>query len=85
MRRESGACAGRIRLNGISLIEQSLVVKLLEQPPKGLDIFVVVCDVGVVKVNEIAHFLGELSPLGSEFHHVLPAFSVIVLYGDIFF
>ena len=83
MRGESGSGSGRIGLDSIALIEQSLIIKLLEQPPKGLDVFVVVSDIGMVKVNEIAHLFGQFAPFGRKLHHILTTFVVIVLHRDI--
>ena len=80
VRAEPGACGRRIGLDGVALIEQTLVIQLAEQPPQGLHILVVVGDVGVVKVNEIAHILRQLAPLGGELHHVLAAAAVVVLH-----
>ena len=81
---KSRTCCRRIGLDGVALIEQPLVVELLEQPPECLDILVVVSDIGMVKVDEISHLLGQLSPLGRELHHVLAAFAVVVFGGDVF-
>ena len=72
-------------MDGIALVEQSLVVELLEQPPQRLNIFIVVSDVRMIEVNPISHFLGQVSPLGSVGHDVLPAFLVVVGNGDIVF
>ena len=76
-------CSGRIGLDGIALVKQTLVIELLEEPPQGLYILVVVGDVGVVEVNEIAHLLGELTPFGRKHHHVLTTFLVIIFCRNI--
>ena len=83
MRRESCSSSWRIRLDGISLIEQSLVIELAKQPPQGLDILVVVCNIRMVEIHEISHFLGELAPFSRKHHHVLTAFAVVVFNRDI--
>jgi hypothetical protein len=49
-----------VRLNGVALIEQALVVELLEEPPQCLDIFVVESDIRMLEVDEIAHLLRQL-------------------------
>ncbi len=75
---ESCTCGGRIRLDGVALIEQPFLIELLEQPPKGFDIFVVVRDIRMVEVYKVAHLLCQFTPLLSEHHHVLAAFLVVV-------
>ena len=52
---KAGTCRGAIWLNRIALIQQSLLVELLQQPPKGLDVFVVISNVGVLHVDPIPH------------------------------
>ena len=83
MRRQSGTCARRVRLNGVALVEQAFVVELLEEPPQSLNILVVVCDVRMVEVDEIAHLLGQLAPLGCKHHHILTTLLVVFLGRDI--
>ena len=85
MRAESGSCGRAVRLNCISFVQQVFVVELLKQPPQRLDIFVVVCDVRIVEIDEISHFLRERAPLRREFHHILAALVVIVAHGDVLF
>ena len=84
VRRESCSRSWGVWLNGVALVEQALVVELSEQPPKSLYVLVVVGDVRVVEVNEIAHLLCQLSPLCCEFHHVFTAAVVVVLHRDVF-
>ncbi len=81
--RQARAGCGRIGLYGVSLVEQALLVELLQQPPQGLDVLVVVGDVGMVQVDEVAHLLGQLAPLLGEHHHVLAALAVVVLGRDV--
>ena len=83
MAREARAGSRRIRLYGVALVEQALVIELLKEPPKGFDILVVVGYVRVVKVYPIAHLLGQVAPLGRELHHVLTALTVVVLNRDV--
>ena len=83
MARQSGTGSGGIRLDGVALIEQPLVVELLEQPPQGLNVFIVISDIGMIQIDEISHLLGQLAPLCRKLHHVLAAFVVIVLHRDI--
>ena len=81
--RQSRTGSRRVRLYGVALVEQSLPVKLFQQPPQCLDVFVVVGDVGVVKVDEIADALRQVAPLGGELHDVLAALAIVVLGRDI--
>ena len=83
MARQASTGSGAIGLNGVALIEQTFIVELLQQIPQGLYIFVVVGDVGVVKVDEVTHLLREIAPLLGVHHHVLAAFLVILLRRDI--
>ena len=81
--RKSRSGSRRIRLNGISLVEQTFVIELLQEPPQCFDILIVVSDIGMVKVYEIAHFLRQVAPFLREHHHIVAASGVIVLNGDI--
>ena len=80
---EARSGGGRVGLYGVALIEQTLLVELLQQPPERLDVLVVVSDIGVVEVHEVAHALRQVAPLGGERHHVLAALAVVVLGRDI--
>ena len=62
MGRETCSGSRGIRLNGITLIEIALLVELLEEIPKGLDILVVIGDIGVVEIHPVTHLLGEVGP-----------------------
>ena len=57
MTTQTSTCGGRIRLDGVTFIEQILVVKLLEQPPQGLNILVVIGDIGIFHIHPIAHLV----------------------------
>ena len=83
--RKSSACAWRIGLNGVTLIEQTLVVELLQEPPKRFDVFVVVSNVRVVEVYKVAHLLGKFTPFGCELHHVCTTSLVVFLCRNVFF
>lgn len=54
---EAGAGSGRIGLYGVALVEQALVVKLLQQPPEGLYVLVVIGDIGVLHIHPVAHLV----------------------------
>ena len=81
VRGQTCSCCWRIRLNGVALVEQVLVVELLKEIPQGLYVLVVVCDVWVLKVNPVAHLVGELRPLVGVHHHILAAGVVIVVHA----
>ena len=80
--RKSCTCGRGIRLDGISLVEQVLVVELLEEIPKGFDIFVIVCDVRMLQVAPIAHLLAEFAPFRSVHHYVLSAALIVCFDGN---
>ena len=81
--RKPGACCGRIGLNGVALVKQPFVEQLFEKPPKGLDVLVVVGDVGVVHVDPVAHLAGEVLPHARELHDGFAASAVVFLDGNL--
>ena len=68
-------------MNGVALIEVALLVQLLEEIPKGLDILVVIGDIGVVEINPVTHLLGEVGPLLGIFHHLTATSGVVLVHG----
>ena len=64
MRGQRSAAARAVRDDLVALVEQALLVDLLEGPPLGLDVVVVVGDVRVFHVRPVADALGHLLPLG---------------------
>ena len=83
MARESRTSGRRIRLDGVALIKQSLLIELLEQPPQRLDILVVISDIRIVKIHKVSHLLRQIAPLLCVHHHVLTTFLVVVLRRDV--
>ena len=83
MRAQTCTRTWRIWLDGVTLVEQTLVVELLEEPPESLDILVIVGDIRMIEIYEVTHLLGQLAPLGGELHHVLAALVVVILCRDI--
>ena len=81
MRTESGSGCRRIRLYGISLVQQSLAVDILKQVPQSLYIPVVICNIRVVHIHPISDTLGQVHPFTRIFHHLLAAGPVVVLYA----
>ena len=80
---KSGTCCRRIRLNGVALVKQVLVVELLQKPPQSLDVAVVVSDVRIFKVNPVANAFGKVGPVTCIFHHFATAGVVVVLYRNL--
>ena len=80
---KSSTCCRRIRLNGVALVKQVLVVQLLEQPPQSLDVAVIVCYVRIFEVNPVADALGKVGPVTCVFHHFATAGVVVVLYRNL--
>ena len=78
------ACTGsrRIGLDGITLIKQVLVIKLLQEPPKRLYVTVVIGDVWIIKVHPVTHLVSKVGPFLGKFHHILAAGCVIVGHRD---
>ncbi len=81
--RETRAGGRGVGLDGVALVEQSFVEKLLEEPPQRLDIFVVVGNVGVVHVDPVTHLAGQALPYARELHDGLAAGAVVLLDGDL--
>ena len=83
VRAEPGAVGGAVRLDGVTLIKQALVVYLLEEIPEGLDVAVVVGDVGVVHIYPVTYALRQGLPFSCVFHHLLTAGAVVFFYADL--
>ena len=81
--RKTRSCSRRIRLDGISLVKKSFVIELLEEPPKGFDITVVVGDIRIIKVNPIAHLTGQVGPLLGIFHDLLATSGIVVVHRNL--
>ncbi len=80
--RKARTCSWRIRLDGISLIEQALLIELLQEPPQGLDVAVIVSDIRVVEIYPVAHLMGQFGPLLGVLHDLLTAGSIVVIDRD---
>ena len=66
-----GAAARAIRHHLVTFIEQAAVEDLLERPPHGLDVAIVVGDIGVVHIGPEAHALAHALPFALVFPHAL--------------
>ena len=60
---ESGAAAGAVGSDLVAEVEQTLFVDLLEAPPLGLDIIILIGDVGIFHISPEANAVGHLLPL----------------------
>ena len=83
VRTQAGTGSGRIGLNSVALIEQPLVVELLEQPPQGFDVTVLVGNIGVVHIDPIAHLVREVFPFLGVFHHLLAAGGIVFINSNL--
>ena len=55
-------------------------MKLFEQPPKRFDIFIVIRNIGMVKVYEIAHLFSQFTPFSRKLHHIFATLLIIIGY-----
>ena len=69
----------RIGLDRIAFVEQSFFIKLAQQVPQRLDVFVVVGDIGILHVDPVPHLAREALPLVGIGHH-LAAAGIVVLF-----
>ena len=81
MRAEARAVRRGIRLDGVTLIEETFVVNFLEQVPQGFDVTVVVGDVRVQHIYPVTHTLRHSYPFCGIFHHLLAAGGVVFIYA----
>ena len=72
--RESGAAARAVGDDLVALVEETLFVDRLERPPDGLDIVVVIGDVGVLHVRPVADGVAHGLPLALIFPNGFLAF-----------
>ena len=75
-------CGRGIGLDGVALIEKALLVDLAEQIPEGLDIAIVVGDIGVLHVHPVPHEASELLPLVGVLHYMLATSRIILFDAD---
>ena len=83
VRTQPRTCSRRIGLDRVALIEEALLIDLAEEVPEGLDIAVVVGDVGVIHVHPVAHEAGELLPLLRVLHHLTATSSIVFVDADL--
>ena len=77
VRAKSRACRGRIGLDGISFVEQAFLIKLLQKPPQGFDVAVVIRNIRIIQVHPIAHLVGQVGPFLRELHYVRTAMLIV--------
>ena len=71
---QGGAAAGAVRHDLVALVQHALLVDLLQAPPFGLDIVVVIGDVGMLHVDPVAHLVAHLLPFMQVFPYAFLAF-----------
>ena len=84
VRRKSCSRFGRVGLNGVSFIDQILVVELFEQPPNRLHIFGSIGDIGLVHIDPIPHLFGQITPYVCVAHHSFAACRIVLVHADRF-
>ena len=67
MRGKSGTAAGAVGNNLVAVVEKLFGIELLECPPYGFNVLVVVGDIGVFKI----------SPEADSFAHILPQILIL--------
>ena len=60
---QGGAAAGAVGRDLVAQIQQALFINLLQAPPFGLDIIVLVGDVGMLHIRPVADPVGHFLPL----------------------
>ena len=80
---QSRPCGRGVGLDGVALVEQTLLVDLAEQIPQGLYIAVVVGDIGVLHVHPVPHEASELLPLVGVLHHLTATGGVVFVDADL--
>ena len=78
---EAGAVGRRIRLDGVTLVKQTLVVDFLQKVPESLDVAVVVGDVRIVHIDPVSHALSHVPPLFGVLHHLRAAGVIVLCYS----
>ena len=82
MATQTRTCHRRIGLNGVTLVQVTFLVELLQQVPQGLNILVIIRDIGVFHIHPVAHLLGQSLPFGSIFHDLCTAGGVVFVHAD---
>ena len=84
MRAQACTSCRRIRLDGISLVQQTFLVKLLQQPPQSFNVTVIVGNVRIFQVYPVTHLMGKVSPFFRELHDIRAAMLVVVCHRNRF-
>ena len=69
----------RIGLNGVSFVKQTFFIEFAQQIPQCLNIFVIIRDIRIVRIDPIAHFTGQLPPQIGIGHHFMTTGIVVLL------
>ena len=59
-------------------------MQLFQEVPASFDVRILKSDIGMFKIDPIAHFTGQVVPYRLILHHLPAAGFVIVFYGDFF-
>ena len=70
-------------MDGISLVEKALVIELLEEPPEGFDITVVISDIRIIEIDPVTHLASQVGPLLRIFHNLLAASCIVVVHRNL--
>ena len=76
VRSKTCSAARAVRQDLISFVNKSLVEGVLDDPPSGLDIVILVSDIRIFHVREISHLLGHIGPHLSVFEYGFTALLV---------
>ena len=83
MRRQARTCRRRIRLNGVALVQITLLIEFLQQIPQRLNILIIIGDIRVIEVHPIAHLLRQIRPFLGVLHHLLAASGVVLVHANL--
>ena len=59
-------------------------MEFAKEVPNRFNVFVVVSDIRIVKIEPVSHLHGQLIPEVLVFHHLTSAFFIIIFYGNLF-
>jgi hypothetical protein len=76
MIRQRGVAARAVHRRAVGLIQEPTVEEILQNPPAGLDVVVLVRDVRVVEIEPEADPLGQLVPVTDIAEHRFPTLPV---------
>ena len=81
VRCESCSAARAVWQDLVSFVNESFIESVLDDPPAGFDIVILICDVWVFHVSKISHLLGHVGPHLSVLEYRFTALLVELLYA----